>query len=140
MITLRIDGNPAPQGSKSFKGHARNGRAILVESSQNVKPWRATIAAAMRWKMRGQTPHHGPTHINLEFIMPRPKSAPKRSTPPATKRPDIDKLARAVLDAITGIAIADDSQITRLHATKRIAEIGEKPGVIITITEQDTTT
>ena len=74
-----------------------------------------------------------PVHAYLEFTMPRPKSAPKRSTPPAAKRPDIDKLARACLDAISGVIICDDSQIIELRASKRIAEIGETPGVAITV-------
>jgi crossover junction endodeoxyribonuclease RusA len=133
-ITIRVDGNPAPQGSKSFKGHASNGRAILVESSSRLKPWRAHVGAAARNAMRGQQPFDGPIHIDLEFVMPRPKNTPKtRSTPPATKRPDIDKLARAVLDAITAICYHDDSQVTHLNNTKRIAEPDEPAGVTITI-------
>jgi len=68
--------------------------------------------------------------------MPRPVSTPKRApTPPAVKRPDIDKIARSVLDGITGIAICDDSQVVNLRATKRIAEIDERPGVVIEITD-----
>ena len=66
--------------------------------------------------------------------MPRPKSAPKRSTPAAIKRPDIDKLARAVLDALTGVWLEDDSHVVCLRATKRIALPGELPGVAIVCT------
>lgn len=135
MITVRVNGNPAPQGSKTFKGHARNGRAILVESSDRLKPWRAHVATAIRASMRGRQLFAGPVAVQLEFVMPRPKNLPKtRPTPPAIKRPDSDKLARAILDAITGAAIHDDSQVTDLRATKRIAEPDEQAGVTITIT------
>jgi len=65
--------------------------------------------------------------------MPRPKSLPKTSTPPATKRPDADKLARGVLDELTGRVIVDDSQVTNLWITKRIANIGESTGVWIEV-------
>lgn len=51
------------------------------------------------------------------------------------KRPDVDKLSRAVLDALSMAGIwGDDSQVTHLCATKRVAEIGEEPGCRITIT------
>lgn len=135
-ITIRVDGNPAPQGSKTYKGTTRTGRAILVESSNRLKPWRAHVAAQVRTAMRGRQPFDGAVHVRCDFVMPRPKSLPKsRPTPPAIKRPDGDKLARAILDAITGTAIHDDSQVTDLHATKRIAEPDEPAGVTITITE-----
>ena len=69
--------------------------------------------------------------LELEFVMPRPKSTPKKSTPAAIKRPDLDKLVRAVMDAITGVVVVDDSQIVHLVATKRIAELDEQTGVML---------
>ncbi len=78
----------------------------------------------------------GPVTVALEFVLPRPKSAPKTRTPAATKRPDVDKLARAILDAITGICVADDAQVTHLCAKKRLGEIGETPGVHIRIEQE----
>lgn len=125
MIAFFVPGKPAPQGSKRHVGHG-----VMVESSKAVKPWRIEVMWAARAACR--TPLDGPVAVDLAFVMPRPKSAPKRSTPPAIKRPDVDKLARAILDAVTGVVVADDSQIVRLVATKRIAEIGETPGVHIT--------
>ncbi len=65
--------------------------------------------------------------------MPRPVSTPKRVTPPAVKKPDLDKLARAILDALTHTVIADDSQVVELYAHKRLAEIGEAPRARITV-------
>lgn len=124
-ITLFVPGRPAPQGSKR---HVGNG--IMIESSKAVKPWRIEVMWAAREAC--PAPINGAAAVRLDFVMPRPKSAPKRSTPPAIKRPDLDKIARAVLDAITGVIVADDSQVVDLHATKRIAEIGETPGVHIT--------
>ena len=125
ITSVFIPGRPAPQGSKR---HLGNG--IMVESSKAVKPWRVDVAWAAREHF--PTPLEGPVRLELEFVMPRPKSTPKRSTPPAIKRPDVDKLARAVLDAITGVVVVDDSQIVELWATKRIAEIGEPSGVFLT--------
>lgn len=131
--TLFVPGEPAPQGSKSFKGMMPNGRARMVESSKAVGPWRERIALAAHQSGAGMMP--GAVAVDLRFVMPRPASTPKRRTPPAIKRPDLDKLARAVLDALTGIVFADDSRVIDLHAHKRLAEIGETTGVRIEVTD-----
>lgn len=121
-LDLFVPGRPAPQGSKR---HVGNG--VLVESSKAVGPWRTLVAwhVAQRWRT---APMDGPVAMHLEFVMPRPASCPKRSTPPAIKRPDVDKLIRAVLDSVTGVLFRDDSQVVSLKAVKRIAEIDELPG------------
>lgn len=125
-----VPGRPAPQGSKSYKGH-RGGKPILIESSKAVGPWREQIAWMAR--SRGGMLPPGPVRAELVFVMPRPKQTPKR-TPPAIKRNgDLDKLVRAVFDAITDVWIHDDAHITHLGAHKRIAELGEQSGVNITI-------
>ena len=130
-VTIAVEGIPAPQGSKR---HIGNGR--MIEVSKRLKPWRQSVATATRAVMGRRLPLDCAVAIHLQFVMPRPVSTPKRlPTPPAVKRPDIDKTARACLDAITGIAICDDSQVVDLRATKRIAELGERPGVVIEITD-----
>lgn len=127
VIDVFIPGKAAPQGSKRHVG-----RGVLVESSKEVKPWRESI----RWALLGTPapdraawPLQGPVTVVLEFVLPRPKSTPKRSTPPAVKRPDIDKLQRAVLDAIGSAGVwGDDAQVVEIHARKRLAELTEVPG------------
>jgi Holliday junction resolvase RusA-like endonuclease len=47
-------------------------------------------------------------------------------------RPDIDKLARAVLDAMTGPIIYDDAQVVRLLVTKCY---DLNPGVVIDVSQ-----
>lgn len=126
--SLFVPGVPAPQGSKRHVG-----RGIMVESSKEVGPWRERIALAAH--QQGCPLVGGAVELELDFVMPRPKSAPKSRTPDAVKRPDIDKLARAVLDALTGVVLADDSQVVRLTVVKRIAEIAEATGVQIELVD-----
>lgn len=126
--SLFVPGRPAPQGSKSFKG-MRGGKPILVESSDYLAPWRETVAWHARAVSRGLTA--GPITLTLTFVLPRPVATPKKRTPPAIKYPDVDKLSRAVLDALTGIAFANDSQVTDLRARKRLAALEGKTGVHI---------
>lgn len=127
LLDLFVAGRPAPQGSKRHVG-----KGILVESSKAVGPWRELLAFYAAQGYRGPLIDVA-VAVQIEFVMPRPAGAPKRSTPPATKRPDIDKLARAVLDALSGVVWRDDSLIVDLHQTKRIAEIGETPGAHIRV-------
>ena len=127
MTHFTVPGNPAPQGSKR---HIGNGR--MIESSRAVGPRRERIALVAHNAMLGHPLLQAAVAVNLHFVMPRPKSAPK-TTPEAVKRPDIDKLVRACLDAFTGTCFVDDSQVTELHATKRIAEPGEPTGVHVQI-------
>lgn len=45
-------------------------------------------------------------------------------------RPDVDKLCRAILDAITGIVIGDDGQVCELVAGK---VYGDEPGAHVMV-------
>jgi crossover junction endodeoxyribonuclease RusA len=129
-LELFVPGIPKPQGSKRHVGHG-----VMLESSKDLGPWRERIALACHNTMTdARLPMlAGAQTISLRFVLPRPKATPKSYTPLATRRTDLDKLARAVLDAITHVLIVDDSLITTLHASKRLAEPGETPGVLIQI-------
>lgn len=137
MINFFVPGTPAPQGSKK---HVGNG--VMIESSKHLKPWRASVA----WiaKQHTKQPHAGPIKLDLEFVMPRPKSHygtgrnAERIKPSApdvhTQKPDIDKLVRAVLDAITGIAYIDDSQVVKVTARKHWPHFfGDRAGVYVIV-------
>ena len=131
LITLDVPGIPAPQGSK--KAYVRGGRAILVESSAKVEPWRSAVA----WTARHSSVRQDWSHttdavaIHIAFTLPRPKSLAKKIQA-HTKKPDLDKLIRSTLDGITdaGTIWGDDSQVVKLVAKK---EYGEKTGALITI-------
>jgi crossover junction endodeoxyribonuclease RusA len=122
-----VPGRPAAQGSKRHVGGGR-----LVEQSKAVAPWRTLVSwhVAQKWT---EGPLDGPVRVVLMFVMPRPSSTSKRLTPPAVKRPDIDKMQRAILDALTAICWVDDSQVVDIHATKRLAEVDETPGCRIMV-------
>ena len=125
MIEFTVPGAPAPQGSKR---HVGNGR--MIESSKAVGAWRERVAIAAHNLMTAgciAVRETEPLTVGIEFVMPLPKSTPKRVTPAAVKRPDLDKLVRAVFDACTGVVWADDSMVVDVRASKRLAELGESP-------------
>lgn len=131
-VSFFVPGSPAPQGSKRHVGHG-----VLIESSRAVGPWRERVALAAHQAMTsaGEPPYVGPVLLDLAFVMPRPKSAPKTRTVAAVKRPDLDKLARACFDAISNVCYQDDSQVVGLTASKRVALPGELAGCGVTVTE-----
>jgi Holliday junction resolvase RusA-like endonuclease len=49
------------------------------------------------------------------------------------RRPDIDKLSRALMDALTMIVYRDDGQVVMLDATKRYCLEGERAGMDVHI-------
>ena len=99
-----VFGLPAPQGSKRHVGEGR-----MVESSKRVKPWRRQVAAAYADHSFGDM-LDGPVSVTVDFYLPRPKAhystgrnagALKPSAPAEhLTMPDLDKLTRAVGDAL----------------------------------------
>ena len=118
-------GTPVAQGSKK---HVGNGR--MVESAKGLPAWRKAVAAAAAGSPLIVKPQG--VAMSLAFVMPRPLSTPKQ-TPLAVKRPDIDKLTRAVCDSLTSVCYEDDSQVVAVYAHKRLADVGESPGVHVCV-------
>jgi crossover junction endodeoxyribonuclease RusA len=129
-----VSGLPAPQGSK--KAFPRGKKTVLVEMSKKVGPWRAAVAAAAR--PHHPTPHDCPVIVTIDFFMKRPQRMPKGRTVPSVP-PDIDKLARSTLDALTGIAFKDDGLVVSLVLTKEY-ELDRGPGARISVTPLGTPT
>lgn len=136
MRTFEVVGaNPAPQGSKSIM-RLRSGRSIMVEASRMVKPWRALVANAAR--DAGVEMHDGPVAVSIVTKWTRPSSHYGKRGLRSTAAPypgyaDCDKLARAVCDALAGIAYRNDRQIVRLDISRRWCEGDESPGAFVTI-------
>lgn len=140
MLVARIDvrGMPATQGSKNAFVH--NGRAILTESGGDKwRLWRHAVNTEARIAWQGQGPIEGPVGLEITVDLPRPQSAPKRRTwPTKTRSGDVDKLARAILDALTGVVYADDAQVTYLSIAKDWAgEWGPGATIRVTVPPQD---
>ena len=145
MITLRAYGLPAPQGSKRAFNHPKTGRPVVVEqNARPVKAWRqAVIDVALPWA--GAAPAGQSVHVMLVFRFPRPlahygtgrnRGALKPGAPKWPHgRPDLDKLARSTLDALTAAGVwADDGQVASLILSKIYTDgPADQPGAVIEI-------
>lgn len=111
------------------------GRLIDVKQAA-LRSWRDIVMHSFHRQPPIET---GPVAVMLDFYLPRPKAhygtgrnAQKlRQGAPGmpSGKPDIDKLTRAVLDAMTGVAFHDDSQVCFIMASKNYATPERDPGV-----------
>jgi len=115
-LTFQVFGDPVPQGSK--RAFVVKNRAVVVDDNKaTLRSWRSQIVDAARAELNGEGPELGPVRITLMFFLRRPQR-PKAGVP--IVKPDVDKLARAVLDGMTDAGVfRDDSQVTTLTARKR---------------------
>lgn len=126
-VSFYVLGNAAPQGSMKSVGKGR-----LISSSKFLPAWRKLIVEAAQAKHGYDwEPMDGALGVIVEFYLPRPKTTKYKQFPAGT--PDLDKLQRALGDALTiAGTIKDDARIVDWSAKKRWA-IGCEPGAAITV-------
>lgn len=144
QISFNVPGIPQPRGSKRAMPNRAGGRPLMVDTNAKSKPWMAAVSAAAAEAMSDAALMQGPLRLKVTFMFPRPKShfrtgrnahvlkplAPER----VSKKPDVDKLLRAVCDAMTGIVFFDDAQVASVEAEKWYGEAAML-GVIVTAYE-----
>lgn len=125
VIEFSVRGIPVPQGSA--KAFVVKGRAVVTHANSKTKGWREDVATAAQ-------PHapkalwEGAVSVEARFVLPRPASVSQSKRPLPTTKPDLDKLVRAAIDALTGIVWRDDCQVTTIVTTKRYDD-GAVPGL-----------
>jgi Holliday junction resolvase RusA-like endonuclease len=133
---LTVLGVPAPQGSKTAV--TRGGRAFVIEGGSSTgraihKAWRQAVAGeALECANRdGPFDPDVPVGVALLFVMPKPKSRPKKARW-ADRKPDLDKLIRSTLDGLAdGGLVAHDSRVVKLDASKVYQQEGGPTGVVV---------
>lgn len=128
LLRIFIPGTCKPKGStRSFK-HAKTGNVVTLGATKETKSWQARIEAIAAQQARDLSlvPSGDAIALRLCFVFARPAShfgTGKNSEllkpsaplfPTSRSCGDIDKLERTVLDALTGIAYRDDSQVCRV--------------------------
>ena len=117
-VKFTVYAKPEPQGST--RAFVIKGRAVTTSTNKNLKCYRQQVSlsavAAMNEPGAELILRKNPVRLTVAFYFSRPVSKSKKAFP--TVKPDIDKLIRAVGDALTGICYADDSQIIDVQAFK----------------------
>lgn len=138
LIVFEVRGLPQPQGSKVgrlAKGQNGKLRAIVVDDvGPRLGEWRRACGdAARRWlDHHPRPPLDEPVAITLAFRFPPVKGDRFRTR--HSSKPDIDKIARGVLDALVQAGLLhDDALVWRLTAEKTYAEDNQAIGVTVTV-------
>ncbi len=133
-----VPGIPVPQPRVKA---ARRGGFVRIYTPSNADAWKEQIRVVSRKHMPSDK-LMGPLYLRLLFAMPRPQSLSGKAyaeelTRPHSSRPDVDNLAKAVMDAMDEWW-GDDALVTMLQASKWYARVGAEPGVEITLAEIQT--
>ena len=136
-VSFKILGDPQAQERAKFRVITSGNRHIPVAydppKSKNAKK---NIAKQAKLFVRMYYDMHVPIRMSLTFIMPRPKSLPKKFTQ-HVRKPDVDNLVKLVKDALSKVLYHDDAQIVEIHAGKVYAQEDEETGTLIEIEEME---
>lgn len=116
--TFTIDGDPVPQPRPRVSTRGGLARAY-VPKAHPVHAYRQAIAAAAR--AAGVPATDEPLNVVIDAVFARPKShmnkAGVKATAPRLPRPDVDNIAKAVLDSLQDV-VGDDTCVARLVVEK----------------------
>jgi len=142
-LKFRVDYKPTPLKRPRLTRIA--GRPVIYDASKKEKKdW-----LNLDMKYSPTTPFTGPLRIFLEFYFPRPKnhyrtgkySNQMKPTAPHihTNMPDIDNLAKFILDAMNEVFYSDDRQVVELNSHKEyLNDVTNKTGyTIVTVLPYD---
>lgn len=136
MISLRFE----VQGEPKAKARPRVTRSGIAYTPKNTILYENLV----RMSFQQSYPGHVPADCEVEAIITAyfsiPKSASQRKKElmgfgliNPTKKPDLDNIAKAILDSLNGIAYKDDSQIVSMVVSKKYSN---RPRVEITLKEK----
>ena len=144
-IQIRVFGVPRAKGSKRAFYNKRTQRAFVVDASSKSRDWEEAVRKAAVEAYNGPL-LTGALRVDTRFILPRPKShfgtgrnahRRKASAPLRhMKKPDLDKLVRAVRDGLRQVVYRDDAQIDEGWADK-VYNDTETVGCIIEVLAED---
>ena len=129
LAHFKIYGNPIPQGRPRV---IKKGAHYSVKDPDKSRIYKDGLHL-LGQKHRIEPLPTGPLGLRLTFEMLKPKTVRKRERWRA-KKPDMDNLVKAVLDAMNGILYRDDAQIVYLVALKPYSD---SPGVTIELWAQE---
>lgn len=123
-ITITIPGQPIPKGRPRFG----NGRAYTPKRTKDYEQL-----------IKSHLPNiliEEPVHVYVTAIFKRPQRLNRKQDPqgliPHDKRPDLDNVVKAALDALNDI-LKDDAQVCYIQAQKFYAEKHNTPRLTISI-------
>lgn len=133
-IHFKVPGEPKPHPrprATTIHGHAR---LYTPKSTQDRK---YNIQKYAKEAYGDKAPYQGLVSMSIHFIMKRPKNKIwKTKAMPRTALshgPDLDNMAKTVMDALNGVIYIDDRQIWYLTISKWMASGSEGPHIQVNL-------
>ena len=138
-LVINVLGTPAPKGSN--RAMLRGGRAVFIPGGSKtnqdaLQSWAGSVRLAAQSFVSEQTSPvftQVPVAVAITFRLRRPgghwsKKGGLRTSAPIAPcvKPDLDKLVRATLDALSGVVFDDDSRIVETTSRKQYAKPGHE--------------
>ena len=101
----------------------------MVYTPTKTKDYETLVQQYFKMKYPNVTELTGRVGIDIVAYLSIPKSTPKKNIPDMldnkvspTKKPDIDNIAKSILDAMNKFIIHDDNQVSKISIEKRYGE------------------
>lgn len=136
--TFIVFGRPAGQGSKNAM-RTRRGRTVMFESSKHLMPWRSAVTVSAMEAHCAFRQCAVSLDIKVRWSRAvghfKKNGQLKDTAPVYPSMVDVDKLARSILDALTGVAYRDDRQVVSLTICREWCKDGTPTHAEITIAD-----
>ena len=127
MLNFFVETIPIAKGRPRY---AKRGNFVQTYTPTKTREYENLIRENAIKAMGSSKPLETPLKALLLFCMPIPKSTPKNALEAHlngsirhVKKPDLDNLAKSVLDAMNTVVFLDDSQITKLTISKKYSKL-----------------
>jgi Holliday junction resolvase RusA-like endonuclease len=138
MMSIVFDVPLEPKG-KGRPRFSRHGKFTKVYTDQATLDYETAIQLCASKAMGSQKPLETPVSVYLHIRVSIPKSYSKKrseaclaGTERPAKKPDIDNIGKAILDAMNGTVYLDDVQVVELNLKKIYSAVA---GVDVAIME-----
>jgi len=119
---FEVPGPFATKGSTLAFRDYHNGKIRTKTDSKHGKTFTAAVQWAAKQARVPMIPKGRGVTLSVVYSFSRPKGRDRWRVDPCV-RPDVDKLCRALMDALTGIAYHDDGQVVALSVRKIYAPV-----------------
>lgn len=125
---FEISGKPQGKGRPRFTRN-KNGCVLGVFTPEKTAVYEKEIQWAYLLAHRDKEIIQGPVALEVIAVLPVAKSESKKlkerklgGVVPPTVKPDVDNVAKIIMDGLNGVAYADDKQVTELFVSKCYGE------------------
>jgi Holliday junction resolvase RusA-like endonuclease len=124
-----VYGTPTPKGRPKF---STRGKFPVAYTPEKTKAYEFEVGMMALAAMGGSKPLEGALEAFIYVTFAVPESYSKKrleaclnGSEKHTKKPDLDNVAKCVIDGMDKIVFDNDSQITSIHATKVYGEVAK---------------